>query len=125
MKKIILIAALALTGCATPLKITTQTIPQAVPIIYSPAPPVVVRPALPTDSITPQTSDGDVAKDYAATVQALLGYSTQLEDIIAQYKNIHDAYATLQSQIAADWKAKTGTDLVIPPQTTAITVPKQ
>jgi hypothetical protein len=130
MKQVILITIIALAGCAsTPSKIITQTIPQAVPILYCPAPPVITRPILPSDSIVSSTSDGDVAKDYAASMQALLGYSVQLEDIVAQYTNIHNAYTALEAKVASDWKSKTGTELEISIPATPITpsanAPKQ
>lgn len=127
MAKVIvtLVAALMLGGCATHgIKITTNVKPIAVPIMYSPEPPVVARPILPSTTITKSDSDGVVVKKYAASVQALLGYSKELEDIIAQYKTIHDSYNTLASQVASDWKAKTGTDLQIPaPPATKVTGP--
>lgn len=109
----LLIVILAMVGCAT--TITTKTIPVAVPILYSPAPPVVVRPALPIDNITENTAAGDVVKDYAASIQVLLGYSHQLETIVGQYKTISDVYAQLKVNVEADWKAKTGQDLVVAP----------
>lgn len=117
MAKVIitLVAVLALAGCATTPKLTCNVKPVAVPIVYSPAPPVVARPVLPITTITKTDSDGVVVKKYAASVQALLGYSKQLEDIINQYQNIHNSYGALSSQVASDWKAKTGTDLQVPP----------
>lgn len=131
MKKIItLIAVLALAGCATnpnKIEITSNVKPIAVPIIYSPAPPVVERPALPHLNLTPDQilSDGEVAKAYAASVQALIGYAEQLEDVVKQYKDIHDAYGSLASKVAEDWKAKTGTELQVPPPPTdAVTAKK-
>jgi len=123
MKSVILLAVLALAGCASTCNITTKTVPIAVPIMYSPAPPVVARPVLPTDSLTATSADGDVAKAYAADVQALLGYSLELESIVAQYKTISDKNANVAAQAAANWKAKTGDTLVIPAQTTTVTVP--
>lgn len=129
MKNIlILITVLTLSGCGvlkTKPNITTDVKPIAVPIVYSPAPPVVARPELPHQTITPEKLkiDGEVVKSYAASIQALLGYSEQLEAIIAQYGTIHDAYAEKAAQLVADWKAKTGTDLKIPTDDTKITVP--
>lgn len=120
-KFVTLVAVLALVGCATnpnKINITTDVKPIAVPIIYSPAPPVVTHPDLPFSTITSADSDGMVAKKYAASVEALIGYAEQLEDIVKQYQTIHDSYSSLASQVAADWKAKTGTDLQIPSQPT-------
>ncbi len=116
-----LVAIIALAGCATnpnKVTITSDVKPIAVPIIYSPAPPVVTRPDLPHLTITTTDSDGVVAKKYAASVEALIGYSEQLEDVIKQYQAIHDSYNTLATQVASDWKAKTGTELQIPAQPT-------
>ena len=114
---ITLSAVLMLAACATnpnKITITSDVKPIAVPIIYSPEPPVVTRPDLPHTTVAASDADGIVVKKYAASVEALLGYSEQLEDIIAQYKNIHDQYGALASQVASDWKEKTGTDLQIP-----------
>lgn len=119
-KLIALVFVITLAGCATnpnKITITSDIKPIAVPIVYSPEPPVVTRPDLPHLTITPDNEkiDGQVVKTYAASIQALIGYSEQLEDIIAQYKTIHDDYNTLASKVASDWKEKTGTDLQIPP----------
>lgn len=128
MKKLIaIVAVLALAGCATnpnKIEITSNVKPISVPIIYSPEPPVVARPTLPHLTMTPDQilSDGEVAKAYAASVAALIGYAEQLEDIVSQYKDIHDSYNDLASKVAADWKAKTGTDLQLPATDTIITV---
>lgn len=114
-------AVLALAGCASnPNKITSDVKPIAVPIIYSPAPPTVARPELPHSTVSAADSDGMVVKKYAASIEALIGYSEQLEAIIKQYQDIHNSYSQLASHVAEDWKAKTGTDLQIPntPDTT-------
>lgn len=122
-----LIAVVALAGCASnpnKIDITTNVKPIAVPIIYSPAPPVVARPDLPHLSVATTDTDGVVVKKYAASVEALIGYAEQLEDIVKQYQTIHDSYGTLAEQVASDWKAKTGTDLQIPAQPTDIVTTK-
>lgn len=123
-----LVATLALAGCATThdVKLTTKAIPVAVPLIYSPAPPVISRPDLPhlTMSQPDQKVDGKVVQAYAASVEALLDYSKQLEQIVANYKDINDAYATLRSKLVADWKANTGVDITIPDPTLPTTAPK-
>ncbi len=115
-----------LAGCASTshnVNLVTKSIPVAVPLIYSPAPPVVTRPDLPHLTITPEDSkiDGKVAQSYAASVEALIGYSEQLEDIIAQYKAINDAYAALRAKLIADWKANTGVDITIADPTVPVT----
>lgn len=68
-----------------------------VPVMYVPAPPVIDRPDLPISEITSTTSAGDIAKMYVASVKALEDYSSQLEAVIADYKNKHD-----QTQVIAD-----------------------
>jgi hypothetical protein len=126
-KLVTLVAVLVLAGCASnpnKINITTDVKPIAVPIIYSPSPPTVTRPDLPHSTITAADSDGEVAKKYAASVEALIGYAEQLEDVMKQYQNIHDSYGTLATQVAADWKAKTGTDLQIPSQPTDVVTAK-
>lgn len=119
-------AGIILSACATTrdVHLVTKTIPVAVPLIYSPAPPVVVRPDLPHLTIVTvdQKVDGRVVLAYAGSIQALIGYSEQLEDIIAQYKTINDSYAQLRTKLIADWKTNTGTDITIAdPTTGAIT----
>jgi len=126
-KLVTVVAILLLTGCATGprrIQITSDVKPIAVPIIYSPAPPVVARPDLPHSTIVAADSDGEVVKKYAASVEALIGYTEQLEDIVAQYKKIHDSYGTLASQVASDWQAKTGTVLQIPAQPDTVVTAK-
>lgn len=119
-KLLAIIAILVLAGCATTpnkITITSDIKPIAVPIVYSPEPPIVTRPTLPHLVMTPEQilSDGEIAKAYAGSIQALIGYAEQLEDIVAQYKKIHDSYTDLAGKVASDWKEKTGTELQIPP----------
>ncbi len=121
MKKYLVLLTLVLAGCATTdnVKLTTKTVPVAVPLIYSPLPPVVARPDLPHLLITPADAkvDGKVVQAYAASVKALLDYSEQLELIISNYKNINDAYAQLRAKVIADWKTNTGVDITVPDPT--------
>ncbi len=128
MKKILLIiAALGITSCATThdVKLITKTEPVAVPLIYSPAPPVIARPDLPYLLLTPtdEKVDGKVVQAYAASVEALIGYSEQLESIVAQYKDINASYTTLRDKLVADWKTNTGTDISIPDPTGTVAPP--
>ncbi len=120
MNKIFTILALSaiLTGggCAAnpqKIQIVSTTKPIGVPILYSPAPPVITRPDLPIKTMTPAQLkvDGETAKAYVASVQALIDYSEQEEDIVAQYKKISDSYINLRAKLANDWKSKTGQDL--------------
>lgn len=111
--------AILLAGCATTqhFQITSKTIPVGVPLIYSPAPPTVNRPQLPITTIQKTDSDGVVVKKYAASVQALLGYSEQLEKIVQNYKNINQAYSVQRQKLIEKWKQKTGTDITVPDPT--------
>lgn len=128
MKKlIVLIAFLALAGCATTDKVTltTKTIPVAVPLIYSPAPVAIPRPTLPHLAISPadERVDGKVVQAYAASVEALLGYAKEMEKELANYKDINDAYAELRTKLIADWKTNTGVDITIADPTVPKTKP--
>lgn len=128
MKKLfVLIAVLALVGCATTDKVvlTTKTVPVAVPLIYSPAPVAIARPALPHLTISPtdEKVDGKVVQAYAASVEALIGYAKELEKELDNYKQINDAYAQLRAKLIADWKNNTGVDITIADPTVPKTAP--
>lgn len=126
MKKLIILATLlALAGCCTTPTITTKTVPVAVPLIYSPAPPVVARPELPHLTIKPQDekNDGKVVQAYAASVEALIGYSEQLEKIVAQYAKINKAYAVQRDKLIKSWKDRTGQDITVPDPTVPVSKP--
>lgn len=114
---VLLLVCVVLAGCATTDKVTltTKSVPVAVPLIYSPAPPVIPRPDLPilTVPAADQKVDGKVAQAYAASVEALLGYSKQLEQALANYGDINTAYAGVRDKLVADWKANTGVDISI------------
>ncbi len=131
VKNILALVVLSVTLCACAtthnIKLTTTTVPVAVPLIYSPAPPVVARPSLPYQTMSPadQKVDGKVAQAYAASVEALLGYSEQLELIISQYKDINQAYAQLRTKLIEDWKTKTGTDITVPETPALSTLPSK
>ncbi len=125
MKNILKVLAISvlLAGCASTnhnVTLTTKSVPVAVPLIYSPLPPVVTRPNLPHLTISPTDDkiDGKVVQSYAASVEALIGYSEQLEDIVAQYKQINEAYAALRAKLITDWKTNTGVDITIADPTT-------
>lgn len=111
-----------LMGCSTNpsnVKLTTNTVPVAVPLVYSPAPPTVTRPDLPHLSIKPEDEkvDGKIVQAYAGSVEALLGYSKQLEKIIQNYKSINEAYTAMRQKLIEDWKKQTGKDITIPDPT--------
>lgn len=120
-KFFIIFIFISIAGCATTkdVKLTTNTIPQAVPLIYSPAPLAIPRPDLPHLSISEedQKSDGKVVQAYAASVAALLGYAKELETELANYKAINEAYTALRNKLIAEWKTKTGVDITIPDPT--------
>jgi hypothetical protein len=111
----ILIMLCTLGGCATtPRIITTVSKPIGVPILYCPAPPTLVRPALPISQVTKTTNEGQLVKMYVATIETIIGYSNQQQLIINQYKKDNIAYTVLAKKIAAQWKAKTGETLKLP-----------
>ena len=79
---VVCVLATSIMGCSvlcgerTPIYVVT-------PI---PEPPVVERPQLKIYEITPESSEGQVVMYWRATVQQLIDYSKQLEDIINGYK---------------------------------------
>lgn len=116
---LILLAALMLASCATTqhVKLVSRVEPIAVPLIYSPAPPKISRPTLPITTIKPTDSDGVVVKKYAATIQALIGYSEELEKIVQNYQHINQSYSVVRKKLIEQWKKKTGKNLTIPDPT--------
>lgn len=73
------------SGCSLlepPIKKDIQKVYIAVPVVPEVQKPS--RPELPIDQMTPdqKSSDGEVAKHYAATVKALQGYIFELEEIV-------------------------------------------
>ena len=123
-----ILAIVLLSGCATtPRKITTVTKPIGVPILYCPAPPILIKPALPISNASSNTSDGELVKLYVATIETLVGYINEQQSIIIQYGKDNAAYATLAALTAKQWKAKTGETLdlsQIPGYTTQSTAAK-
>jgi len=98
MGRVILIGIVILTisGCfgKKPIEITTDVKEQMVEILYSPAPPVIIRPELPIHQMTPEqlAIDGVVVKYYKATIKTLIGYSTELRTALDKYDDINKAY---------------------------------
>lgn len=83
---IALCALSALTGCGffkPTIKDNTQEV--KVGILYCPAPPDVRRPTLPIETMPESSPDGEVVKNYKATIAALQGYVKELEAIIEKY----------------------------------------
>ena len=74
-----------LAGCAAEPVI--RTVEVEIPVaVDCPAPPAIARPALPLADITADSSPADVLRAYAATVEALMGYSLELEGLLDGYR---------------------------------------
>ncbi len=103
MEKIILIIfALSLAGCgAQPITFNTEVKETFVPILYSPAPPVINRPVLPIHQMTDKQlkEDGIVVKYYKATVKTLIGYSEELKKALEKYGEINKAYKVEEDKL--------------------------
>ena len=91
----LLLALLAVvaTGCTRTRAVTrTEVVEVRVPVAVAPAsPPDVVRPALPIALIGEETTDGEVAQLYVATVLVLQGYAAELERLLDAYRPRSDA----------------------------------
>jgi len=80
-----LVVCALLAGCTSEPVI--RTVEVRVPVAAEcPAPPSLVRPALPIADLTPESQPADVLRAYAATVEALMGYSLELEELLAGYR---------------------------------------
>lgn len=90
-----------LTGCSSMESINTQTVTQKVPILYCPRPISVERPDLPINNMTDsqKRNIGELAKYYKASVKVLLGYSSELEEIIKQYDTVNTSYDQLRDEL--------------------------
>lgn len=89
-----IVLAMLLTGCSKEYIIKNEIQEVIVPVIYSPAPPVIERPVLPIHFISAEQlkNDGEVAKHYKATVKTLINYSMELEEALLEYSKINKAY---------------------------------
>lgn len=99
---LIILASLMLTGCGVfKTRIETDTKEVLIPVISCPAPPVVGRPELPIQTMTPEQkqSDGEVVKHYKATVKALLDYSEALEAVVDHYDGINKMTEDVRTQL--------------------------
>ena len=86
MKKILLTAVLVLlTACGPSNNVKYQDV--ATPVYIVPAPPVVTRPALVTDTLTPaqRAQPGVVLQAEQASWAQVMGYIEQLETIVQKY----------------------------------------
>lgn len=103
MGRLILIGlVLLLGGCGSdPIKVKCEVQETFVPIIYSPAPPTIERPALPIHNMTAKQleEDGVVVKYYKATVKGLIGYSKELEKALATYDKINKSYKAEEDKL--------------------------
>lgn len=94
---------LLLTGCAfSPPKVRTEVVNVDRPVLYCPAPDYekIQRPkSLPTDAITPTTSDGEVAVRYKATIMVLEAYIQRLELALDGYKDTSSSLDDLRQQL--------------------------
>ena len=72
----IAIVLIILTGCAA-------TEPR---IAKLPEPPVITRPALPTDRIDTTTPPGEVVQLHREAILVLIAYAKELEAIIDSYR---------------------------------------
>lgn len=77
-----------LAGCASEPVIRTVEVEVPVPV-DCPAPPAIARPVLPIAELAPDSTPADVLRAYAATVEALMGYSIELEEVLKGYSDEH------------------------------------
>lgn len=101
VRALIIIAAIALTGCET-VKLRTETVEVVRPVLYCPAPDyeALDRPAsLAIDDITPTMPAGEIAIRYKATVLQLQGYVQRLERTLDQYEDTSGALDELRQEL--------------------------
>lgn len=104
MDKIILVVLFAaiLSGCgSTPVKLRTETVEVFKPILYCPAPDLqaISRPeTLAYETITNDTSPGEVVKRYKASIIQLRDYISRLETSLMKYDSTNAAYEELRKQ---------------------------
>lgn len=108
MVKVLLsvIAITLITGCAGPqVRLKTEVQESYVPILYCPAPPVVERPELAIEKLTPELLEhpGEVVKHYKATIIQLQGMVRELEEVLNQYDQNNEAYKELEKQFKEKW----------------------
>jgi len=106
MEKLILLMGfvILLTGCfSNPIKVKTEVQETLVPMLYSPAPPVIDRPELLIHKMTDEElkQAGMVAKYYKATIKTLIGYAQELEAALAEYDKINKSYEEERKKLEA------------------------
>jgi ABC-type uncharacterized transport system auxiliary subunit len=100
MAKIILAAILmtfTLTACL-PKVVPKETIQKEyVPVYVVPKPPDTQRPVLETSTLTPEDKDNLNVMVKAQTVEIaqLIGYSTELEQIVNKYRQLSNTSTTI------------------------------
>ena len=102
-KWIIIALTLGLFGCAQqPVKIRTETVEVVKPILFCPAVDFteIGRPeTLPIDGITSETSQGEIAVRYKATLKQLLDYINRLELTLGEYATFNKSYEELIQEL--------------------------
>jgi len=77
-----LVVAALLAGCAAPDPRIVE-IPVAAEV---PEPPVIERPRLPLEDLTPDAKPDEVMRSYRATVEVLMQYARDLETALDAYR---------------------------------------
>jgi len=101
-KLLIMIPIVLLSGCAslfeTKIKLRTETVEVYKPILYCPAPDwtELKQDTLAIDLINSNTSDGEVAKRYKATIIQLRSRNTLLLKSLQKYDKTNEAYNALE-----------------------------
>ena len=91
-----------LVGCGDRLtKVDCQTKEVYKEVMYCPAPPDTTRPILPIHAMTPEKEavDGEVVKNWKATVKVLQGYIIELETIIEAQREINRVYEEKKKEL--------------------------
>ena len=103
IKELTLLLTLGLIGCsAQPIKVKTETVEVIKPILFCPAVDLnqATRPEfLPIDTIAIDTSDGEVAILYKATVKVLVDYTGRLELLLKEYGTFNKSYEELIEEL--------------------------
>lgn len=90
----ILFAVALVSGCSAlgERTIATQTVKVQVPVLYTPTPPVLIRPDLAIHELPSgaRNNYAQIARHYKITVIQLLNYVEQLEIVLDDYKLISE-----------------------------------
>jgi hypothetical protein len=96
---ILLPMVLIATGCGTTTTLNTEVQEVLVPVLYCPNPTIPDRPALAIEDINNNTSAGEIAQRYEATIVQLQGYAGELEESLEQYKDINERFGDIEERI--------------------------